>query len=93
LKKVLHPVLRVLYLFQRNEISHPESEMNRPLTETQKGMLEALQAMPKRYRHFEQVGGWIRWEFAGTYDWRSLKGLMQRGLVEVSDHGFRPSEQ
>lgn len=62
---------------------------NRPLTANQAAVLKDLSTMPKRCRHQERVGSWIRWEYIEHFDARTLNSLCNRGLVETSEYGIR----
>lgn len=60
------------------------------LSGKQKSMLLHLVKLPKAYR--VNGGTWITWSVEDSLDVSVLYSLMRLHLVEVSDHGFRLSE-
>jgi hypothetical protein len=59
------------------------------LTKAQANVLETLRTMPKKYRHQQTAGGWILPKHTQVYDQRTFDSLLRRGLLEVSEFGYR----
>lgn len=58
-------------------------------TLAQEAILNDLRTLPSRFRHKQTAGGWVRHDVADAWDGRSLRALISRKRVVVSEYGYK----
>ena len=59
------------------------------MTEAQEAILNDLRTFAKRYRHMGRTGGWVLPEYTDHFDRRSFNALLKRGLIVISEYGYK----